>query len=355
MDGYAVRRDDVLAATEKTPLVLKVIADLAAGTQLEPEVLPGTAARIMTGAPMPAGADAVVPIEATDQGIVQVSIREAPQPGAFIRRVGGDVRAGDPVLPAGTPLTARHIAAGIAVGRDEVVVRRRPRIGVLSTGSELVSAGAPLRRGQIHDSNSHLLAAAVTEAGGIAVRIDPVPDDDDALRATLDSSLGELDAVVLSGGASVGAHDVSKAVLSPLASMRFSAVRMQPGKPQGFGRWSDGTLVFVLPGNPVSSFVSFEMFVRPAILRMLGREPRQRPAVPATTTAGWTTPVGRRQYMPVAVDRAAGELLVHPATEGGSGSHLVASLALADGLAIVDETIERVHEGDRLPVMLLES
>jgi molybdopterin molybdotransferase len=356
MDGYAVRRADLLETSEATPVVLPVVADLAAGTDQNPVLAPGTAARIMTGAPVPDGADAVVPIEATDQGTTQVAIRETPEPGAFVRRIGSDVRVGEVVVAAGTLLTARQLAAAAAVGRGSVVVHRAPRVGIISTGSELVLPGDTLRRGQIYDSNSQLLAAAVIEAGGIAVRIGSVPDDDDLLRAVLADRAGDVDAFVLSGGASVGAYDVVKAVLSPLPSMRFSSVRMQPGKPQGSGHWTDGTPVFALPGNPVSSFVSFEVFVRPALQKMLGRSDLQRPRTEAIVASGWRSPDGRRQFMPATVDRGKdGMLMVRPATGGGSGSHLVTRLAVATALAIVEEDVTDVREGDRLPVMLLES
>ncbi len=357
MDGYAVRRDDLLSASADSPVVLPVIADIAAGSTQSTFVAPGTVARIMTGAPLPDGADAIVPIEATDQGTARVAITETPAPAAFIRRAGSDVRAGDQVLAAGTLLTARQLAAAAAVGCREVVVHRAPRIGIISTGSELVSAGTELKHGQIYDSNSQLLAAAVTEAGGIAVRLGSVPDDDDTLRQTLSDHAAGLDAFVLSGGASVGAYDVAKAVLAPLSTMLFSAVRMQPGKPQGFGRWTDGTPVFALPGNPVSSFVSFEVFVRPAIQKLLGRRILQRPTHHAVVAAGWRSPAGRRQYMPVALGASESDevLLVHPATPGGSGSHLVTRLASAEALAIVDQDTTDVREGDRVTVMLLES
>jgi molybdopterin molybdotransferase len=356
MDGYAVRRADLLETSEATPVVLPVVADLAAGTDQNPVLAPGTAARIMTGAPVPDGADAVVPIEATDQGTTQVAIRETPEPGAFVRRIGSDVRVGEVVVAAGTLLTARQLAAAAAVGRGSVVVHRAPRVGIISTGSELVLPGDTLRRGQIYDSNSQLLAAAVIEAGGIAVRIGSVPDDDDLLRAVLADRAGDVDAFVLSGGASVGAYDVVKAVLSPLPSMRFSSVRMQPGKPQGSGHWTDGTPVFALPGNPVSSFVSFEVFVRPALQKMLGRSDLQRPRTEAIVASGWRSPDGRRQFMPATVDTGKdGMLMVRPATGGGSGSHLVTRLAVATALAIVEEDVTDVREGDRLPVMLLES
>jgi molybdopterin molybdotransferase len=238
-----------------------------------------------------------------------------------------------------------------------VVVHRAPRIGILSTGSELVPAGTQLRRGQIPDSNSHLLAAAVAEAGGIPVRLGSVPDDDDALRHVLTEHAAEVDGFLLSGGASVGAYDVVKAVLAPLPTMLFSRVRMQPGKPQGFGRWTDGTPVFALPGNPVSSFVSFEVFVRPALQKMLGRRILHRPTQDAVVVAGWHSPAGRRQYMPVAFEPSGvgGVLQVRPATPGGSGSHLVTRLAGAEALAIIDQDTTDVREGDRVTVMLLES
>jgi molybdopterin molybdotransferase len=357
MDGYAVRRDDLLGARAGTPVVLPVIADIAAGSGQSIVVAPGTVARIMTGAPLPDGADAIVPIEATDQGTERVAITETPAPAAFIRRTGSDVHAGARVLAAGTLLTARQLAAAAAVGCAEVVVHRAPRVGIISTGSELAAAGTPLRRGQIYDSNSHLLAAAVAEAGGIPVRLGSVPDDDDVLRQVLDASAADVDMFVLSGGASVGAYDVAKAVLAPLPTMLFSRVRMQPGKPQGFGRWTDGTPVFALPGNPVSSFVSFEVFVRPALQRMLGRRILQRPTQNAIVAAGWHSPAGRRQFMPVAFAPGGsdGAVRVGPATPGGSGSHLVTRLAEAEALAIVDQDVTDVREGDRVTVMLLES
>jgi molybdopterin molybdotransferase len=357
MDGYAVRRDDLLGARAGTPVVLPVIADIAAGSGQSIVVAPGTVARIMTGAPLPDGADAIVPIEATDQGTDHVAITETPAPAAFIRRTGSDVHAGARVLAAGTLLTARQLAAAAAVGCAEVVVHRAPRVGIISTGSELAAAGTPLRRGQIYDSNSHLLAAAVAEAGGIPVRLGSVPDDDDVLRQVLDASAADVDMFVLSGGASVGAYDVAKAVLAPLPTMLFSRVRMQPGKPQGFGRWTDGTPVFALPGNPVSSFVSFEVFVRPALQRMLGRRILQRPTQNAIVAAGWHSPAGRRQFMPVAFAPGGsdGAARVGPATPGGSGSHLVTRLAEAEALAIVDQDVTDVREGDRVTVMLLES
>ena len=358
MDGYAVRREDLLSATTDHPVVLPVIADLAAGTAQNPQIESGTVARIMTGAPIPDGADAVVPIEDTDRGTGRVAIWQTPAGGAHIRRVGGDAHTGDLVLHSGVRLTARHIAAAAASGRDSLVVRPAPRVGILSTGSELVAPGEALRRGQIHDSNSYLLAAAVAEAGGEPVRLDSVPDDESRLREVLADHADDVDAFLLSGGVSVGAYDVVKAVLSALGTVRFRSIRMQPGKPQAFGRWSDGTPIFALPGNPVSAFVSFEVFVRPALRKLQGYLELQRPTQDAIAITGWASPSGRRQYMPVTVQPALPHESVprvQPASAGGSGSHLVAGLATADALAVIDEGVERVRAGETVTVMLVES
>jgi len=359
MDGYAVRRADLLAATPGSPVVLPVVADLAAGTAQNPRIDAGQVARIMTGAPIPDGADAVVPIEDTDRGIDRVGIHRAPEPAAHIRRAGSDAGAGDTVLRAGTTLWPTRIAAAASAGRAELLVHPAPRVAVISTGDELIVPGTPARRGQIPDSNSYLLAAAVAQAGGVAHRVGAVPDNEDSLRAVLDSLVGTVDAIILSGGVSVGAYDVVKAVLAPLG-IWFGPVRMQPGKPQGFGRLPAGTgstepgpIVFALPGNPVSAFVSFEAFVRPALLYMGGHGSIARPTVTGTVARGWSSPVGRQQYMPVVCERRGPETLVWPATSGGSGSHLVAGLGQAEGLAIVPEDSDTVTEGDLLPVLLV--
>lgn len=365
MDGYAVREADVAGVASGRPVRLRVVADLPAGSGGNPALTPGTAARIMTGAPVPDDADRVVPVEDTDGGTDTVLVRDVVIDRTHIRRAGSDVRTGEPVLAAGRILTSRDIAAAAAVGRRTLRVHPAPRVAVLSTGSELTAPGEALGRGRIHDSNSFLLAAAVREAGGVPLWLGSVPDDEDALRAVFQRYAGEVDAFITSGGVSVGAYDVVKAVLAPLPSMRFGPVRMQPGKPQAFGRWSDGTPVFALPGNPVSVFVSFEVFVRPALRRMQGLADLQRPATTAVAVQGWRSPAGRRQYMPVTVVTGAGaadepvasahELRVRPAARGGSASHLVASLAGADGLAVVDEDVTEVRPGDRLAVRLMSS
>ena len=383
MDGYAVIRADLLGASQQNPITLPVVADLAAGTAENPHLVPGQVARIMTGAPIPDGADAVVPIEDTDQGTVRVTIVRAPESAAHVRRAGEDAHAGDRVLGAGSVLWPTRVAAAASAGTSSVLVHPAPRVAVISTGSELVTPGSPTRRGQIPDSNSFLLAAAVTEAGGVAIRVGAVPDDDDTLRALLTDLAGTVDVIVLSGGVSVGAYDVVKAVLQPLGTVHFGPVKMQPGKPQGFGRWPatenvPGPLIFALPGNPVSAYVSFEVFVRPALRRLLGHGPDirsgtstdhpelHRRTITATVADGWNSPPGRAQYMPVIVTHRTDSgtetgtdtgtdgthIEVRPASRGGSGSHLVAGLAQATGLAIVSEDTTHVRGGDLITVML---
>ncbi|MDM7830213.1 molybdopterin molybdotransferase MoeA [Cellulomonas edaphi] len=346
MDGYAVRRADVLSV----PVVLPVVVDLPAGSADEAVVAQGTAARIMTGAPIPAGADAVVPVEETDGGTTHVQIRVTPVPAAHVRRAGEDAVPGDLVLVAGAELRPPHLAALASTGRATALVHRRPRIAVVSTGDELVAPGTPVRRGQLPDSNSWLLAAAVTDAGATALRLGPVADDPAALLALLleldaDES---VDGIVTSGGVSMGAFDVVKAALLAQPGVEFVPVAVQPGKPQGLGRLPAGTPIWTLPGNPVSSFASFELFVRPAVRRMLGFASVERPAVAAVADEGWRTPPGRAQLMPV---RFVRDDRVAPATARGSGSHLVARLAQAQGLAVVPAEVDEVLVGDTLHVL----
>ena len=356
MDGYAVRSADVAGASTREPVALRVLADLPAGSDAQPTVVRGTAARIMTGAVAPAGADAVVPVEQTDGGIEIVQIAQAPEPGAFIRRAGEDARAGDVVLTAGTLLGPTQVAAAAAAGCDSLLVRRRPRVAVLSTGSELVLPGLELRLGQIPDSNSYLLAAAVREAGCEVVRVGAVRDDATSLRAVLADLDGTVDAIVTSGGVSKGAYDVVKEVLAPEPGMEFVEVAMQPGKPQGLGRLAGGTPVFALPGNPVSAFVSFEVFVRPVLLRMRGLVDVDRPEVTGVVVDGWRKPAGRAQHMPVRFEDkdTSMETRIRRAGPGGSDSHLVATLALAQGLAFVEADTVQVSPGDRLRVMRVD-
>jgi len=354
MDGYAVISSDLAQASEAHPLSLKVIADAAAGSSGHPEVRPGTAVRIMTGAPLPAGADAVVPIEATDGGTTQVLVREAVTTGAYIRRSGGDVASGSVVMSAGTPVTDRSLAVLASVGNARVAVFRRPRVVVISTGDELVEAGNAVTFGKIVDSNGVMLAACAREAGAIAVRAPLVRDREDDVRAALDAAAAEADIIVTSGGVSMGAYDTMKAVLSHSGEVVFAKVAMHPGMPQGTGhvRLSGGPTVPIvtLPGNPVSSFISFELFVRPLIRAMMGFAELTRPLERARSAEAFDSPEGKQQYVRAVMGRALdGSRTVRPV--GGQGSHVVGGLALADCLVVVPVGVGRIEIGDEVDII----
>lgn len=353
MDGYAVRAADTAAATEDDPVVLPVVGDIPAGSRAPRGVSRGLCLRIMTGAPMPAGADAVVPVEWTDGGVARVRILRPTQPGAYVRRVGEDVETGDLVISAGTPVGPAQVGLLAAVGRERVLVRPRPRVSVISTGSELVEVGQRPGPGELVDSNSFALAAAARDAGADAYRVGIVPDDHARLLDVLEGQLRRADLLITSGGVSVGAFDVVKQALSELGTVEFSRVAMQPGMPQGFGTLGpDGTPIFCLPGNPVSALVSFEVFVRPAIRLMLGKRRLLRRTITAVSRQRLTAPSGRRQYRRGLLHREAdGSYSVEPV--GGPGSHLLASLARSNCLIVLGEEVTEVPEGADVTVVPL--
>jgi molybdopterin molybdotransferase len=347
MDGYAARWTEVGAAEPDAPVRLPVAEDIPAGrTDLVP-LAPGTVHRIMTGAPLPAGADVVVPVELTDGGIDIVTITGAPAPSTHLRYTGEDIAEGAVALAAGTALGAAQLGLAAAVGTTTVMVRRRPRVLVLSTGSELVEPGRPLQPGRIYESNSLLLAAAVEDAGGQARRLHFVPDDVDQFLATVRAEIPGADLLVTSGGVSAGAYEVVKDALAGLGTVEFAKVAMQPGGPQGAGT-VDGVPVVTLPGNPVSSFVSFEVFVRPALRRALGYTYPDRLRVPARLAGPLRSPAGRRQFLRGRYD---GGLV---SQVGGPGSHLVAHLARANCLVVVPEVVTDLPAGAEVDVVLIE-
>ena len=349
MDGYAVVAADVEGASPDGPARLPVVGEIGAGQASLLALSPGTAAKIMTGAPVPEGCDAVVPYEWTDRGVAQVEITRAPAVGAHIRPAGEDVQPGDLLVEAGTVLGPRHLGLLAAVGIGTVRVRPRPRVVVLSTGSELRDAGTPLTHDAIYDGNSYLLAAAAREAGAIAYRVGIVPDDPRAFMDALSDQLVRADLVVTSGGVSQGDFDVVKEALSPSGSVWFGPVKMQPGKPQGFGTvGEDDTPIFTLPGNPVSSYISFQMFVLPALRKMMGLRPYVRATTEARVTKAFSSPPGRRQL----VRATYANRTVTPV--GGHGSHLIGDLATADSLIVVPEDQTSVLAGDQVHVLRLD-
>jgi molybdenum cofactor synthesis domain-containing protein len=352
MDGYAVVAADVAGASEHAPVTLSVIGDIAAGDQEARGIRPGICVRIMTGAPMPAGADAIVPVEWTDGGTAKVTIRKAATAGNYVRRSGEDVTVGQTVLPAGTRLGATQIGMLAAIGRSRVLVRPRPRVVVLSTGSELVEPGTPVGPGQIWDANGYALTAAATEAGGVGFRQGLIGDEDPGrVLSAIEEQLGFADLVITSGGVSMGARDVVKEVLSGLGTMKFDKVAMRPGKPQGFGLLDDRTPVFTLPGNPVSAYVSFQVFVRPALRALQGLPPDPLPTVVARVTEPVRSPSGLRHFLRGALEYRDGAHHVTPAE--GQGSHQIFSLASSNCLMVVAEDVTSLATGDPVDVMML--
>jgi molybdopterin molybdotransferase len=352
MDGYALRAVDTRRASADEPTVLPVVGDVVAGVRTRSGMGPGLAMRIMTGAPMPSGADAVIPLEDTDRGLAKVAIRRPVRTGECVRRTGEDLPANASALNAGSALGPQQIALLAAIGRDRVVVRPRPRVSVISTGSELVEVGQSLGFGTIYDSNSYLVVAAARDAGAEAYRVGIVPDDHAQLLDVLESQLLRADLLVTTGGVSMGAFDVVKQALSELGTVTFNPVAMQPGMPQGFGHLGNGVPIFCLPGNPVSALVSFEVFVRPAIRKLLGKRNLHRPTVQATALENVDSPEGKRQYRRGVLHReASGGYSV--SLIGGAGSHLIAAMASANCLVVLHEDVTQVRAGSSVPVLPL--
>jgi molybdopterin molybdotransferase len=353
MDGYAVYFDDVVTASDDFPVHLPVVGEMAAGQTKLMALSPGTSVRIMTGAPVPQGADAIVPIEWTDGGIATVRITRAPERDQHVRHAGEDVRTGDVLLEDGSVLGPRQLGLLASVGRAQVRARPRPRVVVMSTGAELREPGTTLGHDSIFDANSYMIAAAARSAGAIAYRVGIVSDDPREFSDALSDQLVRADLVVTSGGVSKGAYDVVKEVLSELGTVSFGEVAMQPGKPQGFGFvGEDSTPILTLPGNPVSSYVSFEVFAVPALRRMMGRVPYRRPLVKARCTKGFRSLPERQQYVRARFGIDGGGTHVTPV--GGHGSHLMGDLSEANALIMVPAETTEVGTDSQVQVLVLD-
>lgn len=354
MDGYAVRAADTAAADERAPAHLRVVGELPAGRAPTIGVGAGEAIRIMTGAPMPSGADAVVMVERTERtGADGVLVSVPAQPHDHVRDAGGDVSAGDRVFEPGTVLEPAHIGVLANLGMSDVSVWRRARVGVLSTGDELVDSSRPLAPGEIRDSNRPMLLALAAAAGAEPVDLGVARDDEALIVSRLARGIATCDALLTSGGVSVGDYDYVKAALDRLGSLTWSQVAIRPAKPLAFGV-VDGTPVFGLPGNPVSSLVSFELFARPALLKMSGHAMLDRPVI----EAGAAEAMGRRRDGKLHLDRVRLSLDArgrYRATRTASqSSNALSATATADGLALIPDG-EGVGAGDTVRVMLLRS
>jgi molybdopterin molybdotransferase len=349
MDGYAVRAEDIQHASERAPVTLRVTGEIAAGDTGVYRLVPGTAIRIMTGAQLPAGADAVVPVEWTNGGVALTEIYRPAAAGNAVRYAGGDAVAGETLLTAGVRMRPMQIAVAASAGRKSVSVRPRPRVVVLSTGDELTEPGTPLVPGRIWDSNSYMIAACAREAGAVAYRRAVVPDDPAGVLPALEEQLIRADLLITTGGVSMGGeHDVVKAALQELGTVTFRKVAMQPGMPQGFGViGQDRVPIFTLPGNPVSAYVSFQLFVRPAIGALQGASDVSLPLARASLTAPVRSPSGRRSYLRGVLD--GGKV----APLSGQGSHQVAALGKANALIIVPERETQLPAGDTVDVLVL--
>jgi len=369
MDGYAVIAADTAGASPEHPVTLRVIHDLAAGYIAELPVTPGTAIRIMTGAPIPPGANAVVPFEDTDEaqspqlaGLQQPESRKTPRKlvrifkevkaGANVRPAGEDVRQGERVLAKGTVIRPQEVGLLASVGRSTVQVIRQPRVAILATGDELVEANQTPGPGQIRNSNSYSVAAAVLRYGGIPIMLGIARDDIQDLTAKIKAGLEQNpDLFITSGGVSVGDFDIVKNVLAAEGEISFWKVRMKPGKPLAFGTLR-GVPHLGLPGNPVSSLISFELFARPALLVMQGRQPIPHREVEATFLDSIPRKDDRRHYLRVILEERQDGYVAR--LTGDQGSGILSSLTRANGLAVIPEDLPAVAPGTRVKVMLLD-
>lgn len=368
MDGYAVQAHSTDGADESNPIRLAVIGELAAGYLSDLHVGPGQAIRIMTGAPMPDGADTIVPFEETDESglrapgqeherIDDVGILKAAKPGANIRRRGEDVRQGDQVLNRGTVLRGPEVAVLASLGVADVRVVRRPNVAILSTGDELLTPGQPPAPGKIYDSNSYGLSALVQQYGGLPQRSGIAQDTIEALTAKIQEALVDADLVITSAGVSRGDFDVVKEVLAREGAIDFWTVRMKPGKPLAFGQFAapDGRRVphIGLPGNPVSSLLAFELFGRAAIHKLMGRQPNPRPIVRAVADDDIVNTDARRVYARATM-RLNHDGVWHASLTGPQGSGVLTSMAIANGYAVCPEDHERVHAGQECDVIMVD-
>ncbi len=359
LDGYAVRSEDLAGARPDALVELAVTEEIRAGDVNPAALVPGTAIRIASGAPMPAGADAVIALDFTDHGLARVKVRTQPAIGENIRRRAEDVEKGEIVLRRGTRVGARQVALLAGVGRSHVIVHPRPRVVILSIGDEIVEPGNRARPGTVFDANGHALSTAIADAGAQTFRVAAVPDERTILRETIEDQLVRADLILTTGGISHGSGDTVREVLSVLGTVRFDNVAAWPGHILGVGTVGgeeDGTgatPIVCLPGDPVSAQVCFEVFVRPALRHMQGWAQLTRPSVRAAVDRSWYSPRGRREFVRVRLvgDPKQG---YQAKVMGAPASLLLSALAESNALAIVPEATTNVQAGDVLQCLVLE-
>jgi len=351
MDGFAVRWEDIKKEHAITkPVELTVIEDVPAGKMPTKTVGPGQAIRIMTGAPVPQGADTVVRVEYTEPAETTVRIFEPEPQGANIRPMGDDVKKGECIIAQGTQLRPAEIGMLAILGKSLVLVHQRPRVAILSTGDELADLDEQFDENKIINSNSYGIAAAVQEAGGIPLLLGIARDEPQALKDKISQGLG-CDILVLSGGVSMGDYDFTKIVFAELgADMHFWKLAIRPGQPFAFGK-IQGKLAFGLPGNPVSSMVTFEQVVRFALLKLAGHRQFERPVVEALFQESFSKQTDRRHFLRGILEKIDGQLTVR--TTGKQGSGILTSMVKANGLIDIPEETERLHPGDVVKVQVL--
>jgi molybdopterin molybdotransferase len=369
MDGYAVRAADTLGASEKTPKILKVIDTVIAGGISRKEVTPGTTIRIMTGAPMPKGADSVVKFESTDEEsqkknapgkqVTQVGICEEVKAGYDIRLAGEDVKKGQKILTKGSVIRPAEIGVMASIGKDKVKVIRRPVVAVLSTGNELIEIGQPQPEGKIYNSNSYSISSLVKKYGGIPKMLGIARDNEKDLVSKLKEAQ-DADMLLTTGGVSMGDYDMVKDILARDGKIVFWKVRVKPGKPLAFGKikgtTKDGKPKEIphlgLPGNATSCMVSFELFVRPALLKMMGRKKLDKPAVQAVINESVKNDAGRRIYDRAVTEKLDGHYVSR--LTGPQGSGILTSMALANSLVVIPEEVKKVNKGDKVQALMLD-
>jgi molybdopterin molybdotransferase len=354
VDGFAVLATDVSSATPKKPVSLKIIEKIQSGSHPSRSIHTGVAIRVNAGSPLPEDAQAIIPLEHCVEDQNEVQILQSAVFGQFIRRAAEDVELGEIVLKEGTKIDARHLGLLASVGRGSVLARPRPRVVIISIGDELLEPGAKLEPGKAIDSNGLMLAAAIADAGCISYRVGPIPTENENLRRVIEDQLVRADFVVTTGGTNADAYDALAAVVGEIGALEFTRVAMQPGAAQGFG-WvgEDRIPLMTIPGNPVAAYISFEVFIRPVLHRLLGRKDSSLKLQSAYCASAFTSPGGKRHYIRAYRETdPSGNHIVRAID--GQGVHLIGSLAKTECLIVVPDSVQEVRVGDKIDVLLLD-